>query len=647
MKKLLAMLLVLALALGALALAEDAEPVQAEPVQAEELTAESVEAGEPGEAEELAAADLWAGDAEQEELAEPNTAELPNFKYDGSRYATFTAVDGATEYAILNDFPGGGSRRLEDNDFATLTGNTWKVDIKGYMDRVAVGTTGLGSGSYVVTIRAKQGSYYTLAESSVSYNYTCDLTRLETPKIWFEGTTVNWTIPEHSNYFYFWVNIYNPDGVLVDDNTGFNGLPGSTSRDISTLTTIYPLYRYQAVIHFLSDKYLSSEEAKTLVYTGEQLQNMGKQLTGEIKKLYTGSGKFNVNDVVGYEAELLGASASIPPASQRRNWQTSADGKTWTDTGHTAKTYLIEEADAGKYLRLVLTAKDYEGQIVSPYYKVGSGTVKYEIIVNGGKANVDSATAGETVTITADDRSAQYMTFSYWFYTEGTVVENYKSATTTFVMPDHDVTFVAQYDVEYQEELFVTVPEPGIGEKPGVPTVATDEYSIEKYRWLDVSTDAVLGEDAVFEADKYYQLQVDLKCKRFVAQHPIYAVNGVCDEYIRLSRTGNKAKIIATFIPVEKPAPTTLKKVKKGKKKLTVVWKKQAKGTNGYVVQYATKEDFSDAQEKYVKKPKTTKLTIKKLKAKTKYYVRVCTYRLDEAKMVRSDWSNVKSAKTR
>ncbi len=37
------------------------------------------------------------------------------------------------------------------------------------MDRVAVGTTGLGSGSYVVTIRAKQGSYYTLAESSVSY----------------------------------------------------------------------------------------------------------------------------------------------------------------------------------------------------------------------------------------------------------------------------------------------------------------------------------------------------------------------------------------------------------------------------------------------------------------------------------------------
>lgn len=121
MKKLLAMLLVLALALGALALAEDAEPVQAEPVQAEELTAESVEAGEPGEAEELAAADLWAGDAEQAEPAEANTAELPNFHYDGSRYATFTAVDGATEYAILNDFPGGGSRRLEDNDFATLT----------------------------------------------------------------------------------------------------------------------------------------------------------------------------------------------------------------------------------------------------------------------------------------------------------------------------------------------------------------------------------------------------------------------------------------------------------------------------------------------------------------------------------------------
>ena len=551
---LLAVLLSCGLAATALAEAVPVEEIAEAAAVTEDLAAEAVEVEEAaeGEAPEEEALVGEPDGEPAEEPAEANTAELPNFHYDGSRYATFDDVGGAASYYIGNEI--NGLHKIPSESLGvTRAGTKWTVDLKAHMDAMARDNSRIRSGDYTITIYAYNGSLETLAQSSVGYTYLCTLPQMKEPSIWWKGTKLYWTIPEHAVYLYFTLRVYDSEGKQVDEHQ-WNGFPNNSPEDIAGGSkTVNSAYRYQA----------------TLLFKGE-----------------------------------------------------------------------------GDYLDLRVTSPMCTGAQLL-FGNTFEGDEEYAITVTGGTASKAKAKAGEIVTITADDRSAQYMTFSYWFYTEGTVVENYKSATTTFVMPDHDVTFVAQYDVEYQEELFVTVPEPGIGEKPGVPTVATDEYSIEKYRWLDVNTDTVLGEGAVFEADKYYQLQVDLKCKRFVAQHPIYAVNGVCDEYIRLSRTGNKAKIIATFIPVEKPAPTTLKKVKKGKKKLTVVWKKQAKGTNGYVVQYATKEDFSDAQEKYVKKPKTTKLTIKKLKAKTKYYVRVCTYRLDDGKMVRSDWSNVKSAKTR
>ena len=48
-----------------------------------------------------------------------------------------------------------------------------------------------------------------------------------------------------------------------------------------------------------------------------------------------------------------------------------------------------------------------------------------------------------------------------------------------------------------------------------------------------------------------------------------------------------------------------------------------------------------------VKKQKTTKVTIKKLKAKKKYYVRIRTYKTVNGKKVYSSWSKVKSVKTK
>ena len=48
-----------------------------------------------------------------------------------------------------------------------------------------------------------------------------------------------------------------------------------------------------------------------------------------------------------------------------------------------------------------------------------------------------------------------------------------------------------------------------------------------------------------------------------------------------------------------------------------------------------------------IKKSKTTKLTVKKLKKKKKYYVRMRSYKMVNGKKVYSSWSKTKTVKTK
>ena len=105
----------------------------------------------------------------------------------------------------------------------------------------------------------------------------------------------------------------------------------------------------------------------------------------------------------------------------------------------------------------------------------------------------------------------------------------------------------------------------------------------------------------------------------------------------------------ATTAPkiVAKPKSTSIKKVKAAKKAISVIWKKVG-GVKGYQVQVATDKKFKKNKKTVtVKKQKTTKTTVKKLKAKKKYYVRVRTYKIVNGKKVYSAWSKVKSVKTK
>ena len=98
---------------------------------------------------------------------------------------------------------------------------------------------------------------------------------------------------------------------------------------------------------------------------------------------------------------------------------------------------------------------------------------------------------------------------------------------------------------------------------------------------------------------------------------------------------------------VAKPKSVSPKKVKAAKKAISVEWKKVS-GVKGYQVQVATDKKFKKNKKTVtIKKQKTTKTTVKKLKAKKKYYVRMRTYKIVNGKKVYSAWSKIKTVKTK
>ena len=96
-----------------------------------------------------------------------------------------------------------------------------------------------------------------------------------------------------------------------------------------------------------------------------------------------------------------------------------------------------------------------------------------------------------------------------------------------------------------------------------------------------------------------------------------------------------------------KPKKTSIKKLSKGKKKFTVTWAKVS-GVKGYQIQYSSDKKLKKNNKSVtVTKQKTTKATVKKLKSKKRYYVRVRTYKTVNGKKIYSSWSKVKSVKTK
>ena len=96
---------------------------------------------------------------------------------------------------------------------------------------------------------------------------------------------------------------------------------------------------------------------------------------------------------------------------------------------------------------------------------------------------------------------------------------------------------------------------------------------------------------------------------------------------------------------VQVPA-TKLTKVVRAKKSLRLKWKK--KNVSGYQIQCSTDPRFlRNKKTVTVNKGKTVSKTVKKLRAKTKYYVRIRSYKTINGRKRYSAWSAVKSARTK
>lgn len=94
------------------------------------------------------------------------------------------------------------------------------------------------------------------------------------------------------------------------------------------------------------------------------------------------------------------------------------------------------------------------------------------------------------------------------------------------------------------------------------------------------------------------------------------------------------------------PAKTKVQKISAGKKSITAQWKKVA-GVSAYQVQIATNKKFSKNKKTFKVSKKSTKVKIKKLKAKKVYYLRVRSYKIVNGKKVYSKWSTVRKVKTK
>ena len=92
--------------------------------------------------------------------------------------------------------------------------------------------------------------------------------------------------------------------------------------------------------------------------------------------------------------------------------------------------------------------------------------------------------------------------------------------------------------------------------------------------------------------------------------------------------------------------PTKISKIKAETKKCTIKWKK-IKNIDGYEIQLSTSKKFKKIAKKAKVSAAKTSSTIKKLKKKTTYYVRIRTYKNVDGITYTSDWSGIKKVTIR
>lgn len=103
-------------------------------------------------------------------------------------------------------------------------------------------------------------------------------------------------------------------------------------------------------------------------------------------------------------------------------------------------------------------------------------------------------------------------------------------------------------------------------------------------------------------------------------------------------------QVTITVIPKE----TSISKLKSYNTKINVSWKKHKQAISGYQIQCSTDKKFkNDCKTIVIKSKNSTSKMVKNLKNKKKYYFRIRVYKTVAQKKYYSNWSKVKSIKTK
>lgn len=100
-----------------------------------------------------------------------------------------------------------------------------------------------------------------------------------------------------------------------------------------------------------------------------------------------------------------------------------------------------------------------------------------------------------------------------------------------------------------------------------------------------------------------------------------------------------------TFLII--PKSTSILRLTPGTKKYTVFWKKQTSQTTGYQIQYSTRSDFKTKKTITLGEAGKTSKAVSGLAKKSKYYIRVRTYKKVGSKKYYSTWSSTKAVTTK
>ena len=137
--------------------------------------------------------------------------------------------------------------------------------------------------------------------------------------------------------------------------------------------------------------------------------------------------------------------------------------------------------------------------------------------------------------------------------------------------------------------------------------------------------------------------------------HKIVTDNAIPATYLHKGKTEgshcgicNEILVEQKVIPKRRPPKTKLTKATGKKKSIVLKWKKRTKNVNGYQIQYSLDSKFKSGNKKVtVKKNKTLSKTLKNLKSKRTYYVRIRTYKIINGKKYYSAWSKKLKVKTK